>query len=115
MNMNLINEVVANQLRNDLPTIQIGDVVRVDVNIVEGDKRRIQAFEGLVIKMRGNGISKTFTVRKMSNGVGVERIFPMHSPIIAGIKVVSHGKVRRAKLYYIRKLTGKKAKIKQKI
>ena len=115
MNMNLVNEVVANQMRNDLPKIAIGDTVVVGVNIVEGDKKRVQAFEGLVIKMRGSGISRTFTVRKISNGVGVERVFPFNSPVIAGIKVVRHGKVRRAKLYYIRNLTGKAAKIKQKI
>lgn len=115
MNMNLVNEVVANQLRTDLPEIAIGDTVVVDVNIVEGDKKRVQAFEGLVIKMRGSGISKTFTVRKISSGVGVERVFPYHSPVIAKIKVLRHGQVRRAKLYYIRKLSGKAAKIKQKI
>ena len=98
MNMNLVKEVVADQLRNDLPELNVGDYVKVDVNIVEGDKKRIQTFEGTIIKMRGEGIAKTFTVRKISNGVGVERIFPVHSPVIASVKVVSHSKVRRAKL-----------------
>jgi len=115
MNMKLVNEVVANQLRQDLPELLIGDFVKVDVNIVEGDKKRVQAFEGTIIKMRGEGISKTFTVRKISNGVGVERVFPVHSPIVASVKVISQSKVRRAKLYYLRKLTGKAAKLKQKI
>ncbi len=115
MNMNLVKEVVQNQLRNDLPELNIGDYVKVDVNIVEGDKKRIQTFEGTIIKMRGEGIAKTFTVRKISNGVGVERIFPVHSPVIAAVKVVSHSKVRRAKLYYLRDLKGKAAKLKQKI
>lgn len=115
MNMNLVKEVVADQLRNDLPELNVGDYVKVDVNIVEGDKKRIQTFEGTIIKMRGEGIAKTFTVRKISNGVGVERIFPVHSPVIASVKVISHSKVRRSKLYYLRDLKGKAAKLKQKI
>ena len=115
MNMKLVKEVVANQIRTDLPELSIGDYVRVDVNIVEGDKKRVQAFEGTIIKMHGEGIAKNFTVRKLSNGVGVERIFPVHSPVVASIKVISHGKVRRAKLYYLRDLKGKAAKLKQKI
>ena len=115
MNMKLVKEVVANQIRTDLPELSIGDYVRVDVNIVEGDKKRVQAFEGTIIKMHGEGIDKNFTVRKLSNGVGVERIFPVHSPVVASIKVISHGKVRRAKLYYLRDLKGKAAKLKQKI
>ena len=115
MNMNLVKEVVADQLRNDLPKLNVGDYVKVDVNIVEGDKKRVQTFEGTIIKMRGEGIAKTFTVRKISNGVGVERIFPVHSPVIASVKVISHSKVRRAKLYYLRDLKGKAAKLKQKI
>ena len=115
MNMNLVKEVVADQLRNDLPELNVGDYVKVDVNIVEGDKKRIQTFVGTIIKMRGEGIAKTFTVRKISNGVGVERIFPVHSPVIASVKVISHSKVRRAKLYYLRDLKGKAAKLKQKI
>lgn len=115
MNMKLVQEVTASQIRNDLPTIAIGDTVIVGVNIIEGSKKRVQDYQGLVIKMKGTGVSKSFTVRKISNGVGVERVFPMNSPVIAYVKVVSHGKVRRAKLYYLRDRKGKSAKIKQKI
>ncbi len=113
MNMNLVKEVVADQIRHDLPKVSIGDYVRVNVNIVEGEKRRIQAFEGTVIKMRGEGVARTFTVRKISNNVGVERSFPFNSPVVDSIKVLGHSKVRRAKLYYLRNLTGKSAKLKQ--
>lgn len=115
MNMKLVAEVTASQIRNDLPTIAIGDTVVVGVNIIEGNKKRVQDYQGLVIKMRGTGVSRSFTVRKISNGVGVERVFPLNSPVIAYVKVVSHGKVRRAKLYYLRDLKGKSARIKQKI
>ena len=115
MNMKLVQEVTASQIRNDIPTIAIGDTVIVGVNIIEGSKKRVQDYQGLVIKMRGSGVSKSFTVRKISNGVGVERVFPMNSPVIAYVKVVSHGKVRRAKLYYLRDRKGKAAKIQQKI
>ena len=96
MNMKLVAEVTASQIRNDLPTIAIGDTVVVGVNIIEGNKKRVQDYQGLVIKMRGTGVSRSFTVRKISNGVGVERVFPLNSPVIAYVKVVSHGKVRRA-------------------
>ena len=115
MNMKLVQEVTASQIRNDLPTIAIGDTVIVGVNIIEGSKKRVQDYQGLVIKMRGTGVSKSFTVRKISNGVGVERVFPMNSPVIAYVKVVSHGKVRRAKLYYLRDRVGKATKVKEKI
>ena len=115
MNMKLVAEVTASQIRNDLPTIAIGDTVVVGVNIIEGNKKRVQDYQGLVIKMRGTGVSRSFTVRKISNGVGVVRVFPLNSPVIAYVKVVSHGKVRRAKLYYLRDLKGKSARIKQKI
>lgn len=115
MNMKLVQEVTASQIRNDLPEIAIGDTVIVGVNIIEGNKKRVQDYQGLVIKMRGSGVSKSFTVRKNSNGVGVERVFPMNSPIVAYVKVVSHGKVRRAKLYYLRGRKGKSARITQKI
>ena len=115
MNMKLVAEVTASQIRNDLPEIAIGDTVVVGVNIIEGNKKRVQDYQGLVIKMRGTGVSRSFTVRKISNGVGVERVFPLNSPVIAYVKVVSHGKVRRAKLYYLRDRKGKSARIKQKI
>ena len=115
MNMKLVAEVTASQIRNDLPEIAIGDTVVVGVNIIEGNKKRVQDYQGLVIKKRGEGVSKSFVVRKHSNGVGVERVFPLNSPIIAYVKVVSHGKVRRAKLYYLRGRKGKASKVAQKI
>ncbi|MEH7145135.1 50S ribosomal protein L19, partial [Priestia megaterium] len=101
------------QLKTDLPTFRPGDTVRVHVNIVEGTRERVQVFEGVVIKRRGGGISETFTVRKISYGVGVERTFPLHTPKIAKIEVMRRGKVRRAKLYYLRELRGKAARIKE--
>ncbi|MBN8706718.1 MAG: 50S ribosomal protein L19 [Bacteroidetes bacterium] len=113
--MDMIQLVESTQLRTDLPELRIGDTINVNVRVIEGDKERIQVYTGIVIKMKGSGISATFTVRKMSNGVGVERIFPIHSPRIAGIEVVRHGQVRRAKLYYLRALTGKASRIKEKI
>ena len=115
MNMKLVQEVTASQIRSDLPEIAIGDTVIVGVNIIEGSKKRVQDYQGLVIKMRGTGVSRSFVVRKISNGIGVERVFPMNSPIIAYVKVVSHGKVRRAKLYYLRGRKGKASRIAQKI
>ena len=113
MNTNLVNEVTASQLRNDLPEFSSGDEIRVSVRIIEGNKSRIQNFQGVVIMRRGGGISETFTIRKMSGGVGVERTFPLHSPVIASIAVVRRGKVRRNKITYIRKLSGKSARIKE--
>ena len=101
-------------LRSDLPKFRSGDTLRVNVRVKEGDKERIQAFEGVCISRRGSGVSESFTVRKISNGVGVERIFPLHSPMIADIAVVRRGRVRRAKLYYLRQLTGKATRIKEK-
>ena len=115
MNMNLVKEITATQIRTDLPEIAIGDTVIVGVNIIEGNKKRVQDYQGLVISQRGEGVSKSFTVRKNSNGIGVERVFPLNSPNIAYVKVVSHGKVRRAKLYYLRGRKGKAAKVAQKI
>ena len=115
MNMKLIDEVTQSQIRHDIPEMKIGDTVIVGVNINEGNKTRVQDYQGLVISMRGEGVSKSFTVRKISNGVGVERVFPVNSPLLAYVKVVSHGKVRRAKLYYLRDRKGKAAKIAQKI
>ncbi|HEY8529946.1 MAG TPA: 50S ribosomal protein L19 [Paenibacillaceae bacterium] len=109
----LIQELTKEQLRQDIPDFRPGDKLRVYVKVVEGSRERIQMFEGVVIKRRGGGISETFTVRKISYGVGVERTFPLHSPRIDRIEVVSRGKVRRAKLYYLRKLRGKAARIKE--
>ena len=111
----IIRELEKEQLRSDLPKLEIGDTVRVYVMVVEGNRERLQNFEGIVIKMQGGGIRKTFTVRRISYGVGVERTFPYHSPRIGRIEVVRHGVVRRAKLYYLRERTGKAAKIKERI
>ena len=110
-----INLVTAGQIRNDIPEFHVGDTINVFVNVIEGDKERVQIFKGIVMGIKGSGINKTFRVRKISNGVGVERIFPVNSPRIAKIEIVKHGSVRRAKLYYLRGLTGKAAtKIKEK-
>lgn len=113
MNLNLVNEITKDQLKTDLPEIKAGMTVRVDARIKEGDKSRIQAFEGVVIKVQGSGIGETFTVRKLSSGVGVERTFPMHSPVIDKVTVLRVGKVRRSKLYYLRSRSGKSARIKE--
>ncbi|MFF2752544.1 50S ribosomal protein L19 [Psychrobacillus sp. NPDC058041] len=110
---NIISEITKEQLRTDLPTFRPGDTVRVHVKVVEGTRERIQMYEGIVIKRRGGGISETFTVRKISSGVGVERTFPVHTPKIANLEVIRRGKVRRAKLYYLRELRGKAARIKE--
>ncbi|RKJ31159.1 50S ribosomal protein L19 [Butyricicoccus sp. 1XD8-22] len=110
---NIIAEITKEQLRSDLPTFRPGDTVRVHVKVIEGTRERIQVFEGVVIKRRGGGISETFTVRKISYGVGVERTFPVHTPKIAKLEVIRRGKVRRAKLYYLRNLRGKAARIKE--
>lgn len=110
---NIIREITKEQLRTDLPDFRPGDTVRVHVKVIEGTRERIQIFEGVVIKRRGTGISETFTVRKISYGVGVERTFPLHSPKIDQIEVKRRGKVRRAKLYYLRNLRGKAARIKE--
>ncbi|PNZ45420.1 50S ribosomal protein L19 [Staphylococcus simulans] len=112
-NHKLIEAVTKSQLRTDLPNFRAGDTVRVHVRIVEGTRERIQVFEGVVIKRRGGGVSETFTVRKISSGVGVERTFPLHTPKIERIEVTRRGKVRRAKLYYLRNLRGKAARIKE--
>ncbi len=109
----IIEEITKEQLRSDLPAFRPGDTVRVHVKVVEGTRERIQLFEGVVIKRRGGGISETFTVRKISYGVGVERTFPVNTPKIAKLEVIRRGKVRRAKLYYLRNLRGKKARIKE--
>ncbi len=112
--MNKLDAITASQLKNDLPDFKAGDTVNVHVKVVEGDKERIQVFQGIVINRSGSGISESFTVRKISNGVGVERIFPIHSPNLAKIERLREGKVRRAKLYYLRKLRGKAARIEEK-
>lgn len=100
-------------MRTDIPPFRAGDTLRVNVRVKEGDKERIQAFEGVCIARRGSGVSATFTVRKISNGVGVERIFPTHSPMLQSVAVVRRGQVRRAKLYYLRSLTGKATRIRE--
>lgn len=109
----LIEAITNGQLREDIPAFRPGDTVRIHAKIVEGTRERIQLFEGVVIKRRGAGISQSYTVRKISNGIGVERTFPLHSPRVAQIEVVRFGKVRRAKLYYLRELHGKAARIKE--
>ena len=113
MNNRLVEEITASQLRTDLPAFKSGDEVKVAVRIIEGNKSRIQVFQGVVIQRRGGGVNATFTVRKMSSGIGVERTFPLHSPSIAAIEVVRRGKVRRNKITYIRKRSGKAARIKE--
>ncbi|WP_285490025.1 50S ribosomal protein L19 [Staphylococcus haemolyticus] len=112
-NHKLIEAVTKSQLRTDLSAFRTGDTLRVHVRIVEGSRERIQVFEGVVIKRRGGGISETFTVRKISSGVGVERTFPLHTPKIEKIELKRRGKVRRAKLYYLRSLRGKAARIQE--
>lgn len=108
--MNIVQAITQEQLRKDVPSFRPGDTLKVHVKVIEGTRERIQLFEGVVIKRRGGGISETFTVRKISYGVGVERTFPIHSPKIDKIEVARRGKVRRAKLYYLRKLRGKAAR-----
>ena len=112
--MEVIKQLEREQMRMDMPAFSPGDTVRVHVKIKEGDKQRIQVFQGVVISKRKGGISASFTVRKVSYGVGVERVFPMHSPIIDRVELVTHGRVRRAKIYYLRKLRGKAARIREK-
>lgn len=113
MGMEKLATVMAEGLRTDLPAIDAGDTVKVMVRVREGDKERLQAFEGIVLARKGGGINETFTVRKVSAGVGVERIFPLHSPTVASVEVLRKGRVRRAKLYYLRNVSGKKARIKE--
>lgn len=111
--MNIVQAIAQEQLRQDVPNFRPGDTLKVYVKVIEGTRERIQLFEGVVIKRRGGGISETFTVRKISYGVGVERTFPLHSPKLDKIEVARRGKVRRAKLYYLRNLRGKAARIKE--
>lgn len=112
--MDMIQTIEREQMKKDIPAFGPGDTVRVHVKVVEGNRERIQVFEGIVIRRRGAGLSETFTVRRVSYGVGVERTFPVHSPRIDHIEVVRKGQVRRAKLYYLRELRGKAARIKEK-
>ena len=112
--MNVLDQLDAAQLRTDVPDFRPGDTLDVGVRVVEGNRSRVQHFQGVVIRRQGGGVRETFTVRKVSFGVGVERTFPVHTPVIETIKVVTRGDVRRAKLYYLRELRGKKAKIKEK-
>src|SRR6478752_4280314 len=112
--MQKLDSVTAGQLRDDIPAFRAGDTVKVHVKVVEGSRSRIQVFQGIVIGRQGQGIGATFTVRKISFGVGVERTFPVHAPTIDHIELVSRGDVRRAKLYYLRGLRGKKARIREK-
>lgn len=113
--MDLLKAVAEPHLKTDLPVVAIGDTVKVHIKIKEGTRERIQIFEGTVIAKKHGGIHETFTVRRVSYGVGVEKVFPLHSPHIARIEIVRHGVVRRAKLYYLRKRVGKAAKIKEKV
>jgi large subunit ribosomal protein L19 len=112
--MNTLDPVDAASLRDDIPAFRPGDTLKVHVRVVEGNKSRVQIFQGVVIRRQGDGVRETFTVRKVSYGVGVERTFPVHTPVIAQVEVVTRGDVRRAKLYYLRDLRGKAAKIKEK-
>jgi large subunit ribosomal protein L19 len=112
--MHTLDSLDATSLRTDVPAFRPGDTLKVHVRVVEGNRERVQVFQGVVIRRQGGGVRETFTVRKISFGVGVERTFPVHSPIISKIEIVTRGDVRRAKLYYLRDLRGKKAKIKEK-
>ena len=111
---NLIDQVAAQSLRTDIPEFRAGDTLDVHVKVIEGSRSRVQVFKGVCIKVQGSGVGRTFTVRKVSFGVGVERTFPLHTPVIDKIEVVTRGDVRRAKLYYLRNLRGKAAKIREK-
>ena len=113
--MDALKTIAADSLKNELPKFEIGDTVRVSVNIREGERERIQMCEGTVIAKKGSGVAATFTVRRVSYGVGVERVFPVHSPNVKDVQVVRHGKVRRSKLYYLRDRVGKAAKVKEQI
>ncbi len=113
MNTNIVNEVTARQLKKDVPDFSSGDTVKVYVRIIENNKERIQVFQGVVMQRRGSGVSETFTVRKISSGVGVERTFPVNSPVLAKIELVKRGKVRRSRITYLRKRSGKAARIKE--
>ncbi len=112
--MNKVDNVTKDLLKKNIPDFAPGDTISMDIRVVEGEKERVQRYQGVVIARKHGGIEETITVRKISNGVGVERIFPIHSPMVASIKVIRRGKVRRAKLHYLRSLTGKAARIREK-
>jgi len=112
--MDVLQQIEKDQIRDDIPDVRPGDTVRVMVRVVEGEKERLQPFEGVCIARKGGGLRETMTIRRVSSGVGIERIFPLHSPSIAELKILRKGKVRRAKLYYLRGRRGKKARIKEK-
>lgn len=113
--MDALKTIAAQSIKAEIPKFNIGDTVRISVNIREGDRERIQMFEGTVIARKGSGVAETFTVRRVSYGVGVERVFPIHSPNVVDVKVVRNGRVRRSKLYYLRDRVGKAAKVKEQI
>jgi len=109
--MDILDQIAAKRMKESVPGFDVGDTVRVDVKVVEGGRERVQAFQGIVIQRRGAGLGESFTVRKVSQGVGVERVFPIHSPHVVAVRVLRKGKVRRAKLFYLRSLKGKAARI----
>jgi large subunit ribosomal protein L19 len=109
--MDILEQISARRMKESTPDFSVGDTVRVDIRVIEGDRERVQAFQGIVMQRRGSGMGETFTVRKVSQGVGVERVFPLHSPNVSSIRVLRKGKVRRAKLFYLRELKGKAARI----
>ncbi|KHL15901.1 large subunit ribosomal protein L19 [Mumia flava] len=111
---NVVDAVASQSLRDDVPEFRAGDTLKVHVRVVEGNRSRVQVFQGVCLRLQGSGVGRTFTVRKVSFGVGVERTFPLHTPVVEQIEVVTRGDVRRAKLYYLRNLRGKAAKIKEK-
>ena len=113
--MDALKIISADSVKQEIPAFEVGDTVRIGVNIREGDKERVQMFEGTVIARKGSGISETFTVRRVSYGVGIERVFPIHSPNVKEVKVIRRGKVRRAKLYYLRDRVGKATKVKEQV
>ena len=113
--MDALKLIAADSVKEQAPEFNVGDTIRIDVNIREGERERIQQFEGTVIARKGSGVGETFTVRRVSYGVGVERVFPLHSPNVAAVKVVRNGKVRRSKLYYLRDRVGKAAKVKSQV
>ena len=113
--MDALKIISADSVKQEIPAFEVGDTVRIGVNIREGDKERVQMFEGTVIARKGSGISETFTLRRVSYGVGIERVFPIHSPNVKEVKVIRRGKVRRAKLYYLRDRVGKAAKVKEQV